>query len=244
MENIWHSTNSRYCWLFHQLFWIKGLNMKLVFQNLAFLNFAKVGLRSRPHPPNFTSSSAGEAEKLLVETRKNKSRLNSVFFSRIMENASKTAIDYGAIARNRMAILQAEFAKNGNDEAKARAAASTNYDISGELQISAAVVYTSVKVTDMRYPDGTKLEFDGSGWGVGLGATGSGNVSGTMNVSWQFLLDQGDDIKIQVFFLTGGIGGVEISFWDKHNNPLGVLAGGSIGFGAGSFGGDGQFFRV
>jgi hypothetical protein len=160
-----------------------------------------------------------------------------------METGSKTTVDYGAIARARFATMQAEFAKHGSDEAKARAASSTNYDISGELQISALVVYTSVKVTDMRYPDGTILDFDGSGWGIGLGATGSTNVSGTMNENWQFLLDQKDDIHFQVFFLTGGIGGVEISFWDKNYNPIGVLAGGSLGLGAGSFGGDGQFFK-
>jgi hypothetical protein len=152
-------------------------------------------------------------------------------------------IDYGRIAREKFKALQAQYAVHGNEEAKARAAASTNYDISGELQISAAVVYTSVKVTEMRYPDGTMLDFDGSGWGIGLGATGSTNVSGTMNVSWQSLLNMGDDVHFQVFFLTGGIGGVEISFWDPHYNPIGVLAGGSLGLGAGSFGGDGQFFK-
>lgn len=158
--------------------------------------------------------------------------------------AATPSVDYGLIARERFKAIQAQYAIHGKPEAKAQAStSSSNYDISGELQISAAVVYTSVKVTDMRYPDGTKLDFDGDGWGIGLGATGSTNVSGTMNVSWQSVLNMGDDVKFQVFFLTGGIGGVEISFWDPHGNPIGVLAGGSLGLGGGSFGGDGQFFK-
>ena len=159
-----------------------------------------------------------------------------------METVKTPEINYAAYAKTRFAEMQAQFAKHGNATAKQRSSRA-NYDISGELQISAAVVYTSVSVSGMRYPDGTKLDFDGSGWGIGLGATGSTNVSGTMNVSWQELLDMGDDVHFQVFFLTGGIGGVEISFWDPDYNPIGVLAGGSLGLGGGSGGGDGQFFK-
>jgi hypothetical protein len=38
-------------------------------RDLAFLKFAKIGLRSVSHPPNFTSSTAGDAEKLLLRSK-------------------------------------------------------------------------------------------------------------------------------------------------------------------------------
>jgi hypothetical protein len=116
------------------------------------------------------------------------------------------------------------------------------YDCTGELDLSAIIINTSVRITDMRFDDGTVLEFDGSAWGLGLGATGKSIGAGTFNVPPSRLLSE-DKILIQVFFLTVGIGGVEISFWNEYEY-LGIFACGSIGAGAGSFGGDGKFIRA
>lgn len=116
-----------------------------------------------------------------------------------------------------------------------------SYDCTGELDLSAILINTSVRITDMRFDDGSVLEFDGSGWGVGLGATGKSIGAGTFNVPPSQLLNE-DKILFQVIFLTVGIGGVEISFWNEYEY-LGIFACGSIGAGAGSFGGDGKFSR-
>jgi hypothetical protein len=115
------------------------------------------------------------------------------------------------------------------------------YDCTGELDLSAIIINTSVRIEDMRFGDGSVLEFDGSGWGIGIGATGKSIGAGTFNVSPSSLLNQ-KKILIQVFFLTVGLGGVEISFWNEYEY-LGIFACGSIGAGAGSFAGDGKFSR-
>lgn len=119
--------------------------------------------------------------------------------------------------------------------------ADETWDCTGELDISAVLVHTSVRIEDMRFDDGSVLEFDGTGWGVGLGATGKSIGAGIFNVPPSDLLRR-DKVKIQVFFLAAGIGGVEVSFWNENASEyLGVFAAGSIGAGAGSFGGDGKF---
>lgn len=135
-----------------------------------------------------------------------------------------------------------------NKEIKGIAEANANllqsqatYDCTGELDLSAIIINTSVRIEDMRFDDGTRLEFDGSAWGLGLGATGKSIGAGTFNIPPSQLLSQ-KKILIQVFFLTVGIGGVEISFWNEYEY-LGIFACGSIGAGAGSFGGDGKFSR-
>jgi hypothetical protein len=117
--------------------------------------------------------------------------------------------------------------------------AQASYDCTGELDLSAIIINTSVRIEDMRFDDGSVLEFDGSAWGIGLGATGKSIGAGTFNVPPSQLLRE-DKILIQVFFLTVGIGGVEITFWNEYEY-LGIFACGSIGAGAGSFGGDGKF---
>lgn len=120
--------------------------------------------------------------------------------------------------------------------------AQATYDCTGELDLSAIIINTSVRIDDMRFDDGTVLEFDGTAWGIGLGATGKSIGAGTFNVPPSQLLNE-DKILIQVFFLTAGIGGVEITFWNEYEY-LGIFACGSIGVGAGSFGGDGKFSRA
>jgi hypothetical protein len=121
---------------------------------------------------------------------------------------------------------------------------SATYDCTGELDISALLVYTSVRVDDMRFSDGTNLKYDGSGFGVGLGATGKSIGAGTFNIPPSQLLNQ-QKVKMQVFFLAAGIGGVEVSFWDEHGSEyFGIFVAGSLGAGAGSFGGDGKFSRA
>jgi len=104
-------------------------------------------------------------------------------------------------------------------------------------------VRTSVSITNMVFASQNNqcLDFSGSGWGIGLGATGSSVGSGTFNVSPDYLLQQ-KKIKMQVFFLTVGIGGVEVTFWNSTASQyFGVFYGGNLGLGAASSGGDGQF---
>ena len=118
------------------------------------------------------------------------------------------------------------------------------WECTGELDISAVLIHTSVRITDMRFDNGQVLEFDGTGWGIGLGAAGKSIGGGIFNVSPDELL-RFDPCKIQIFFLTAGIGGTEISFWDENaSRYLGVFAAGSLGVGGGSFGGEGKFQRA
>ncbi len=147
---------------------------------------------------------------------------------------------YSEYASNILNEKMKLLAEHGSAEGKAIAAKEAKYKCTGEMQISAAVVYTSLRINDIDFESGGSLKFDGSGWGIGLGATGNTTVSGSFSVSPSELKSM-KEVKFQVFFLTGGIGGVEISFWDKNYNPIGVMAGGSLGLGGGSFGGDGKF---
>jgi hypothetical protein len=57
--------------------------------NLAFLKSAKIGLRTAAHPPNFTSSTAGDAEKLLLIDWKLKSRRNYFFIQQLWKTVHK-----------------------------------------------------------------------------------------------------------------------------------------------------------
>lgn len=119
--------------------------------------------------------------------------------------------------------------------------ADETWDCTGEVDFSAILVHTGVRIEDMRFDSGEVLEFDGTGWGIGLGASGKSIGAGIFNVPPSDLLRR-DKVKMQVFFLAAVIGGVEITFWNENANEyLGIFAAGSIGGGAGSFGGDGKF---
>lgn len=144
-------------------------------------------------------------------------------------------------ARRRFEATNKEIRGIAEANAGLLKADAASYDCTGELDLSAIIINTSVRISDMRFDDGSTLEFDGSAWGIGLGATGKSIGAGTFNVPPSKLLSE-KKILIQVFFLTVGIGGVEISFWNE-NEYLGIFACGSIGAGAGSFGGDGKFSR-
>jgi hypothetical protein len=116
------------------------------------------------------------------------------------------------------------------------------WDCTGEIDISAILVHTAVRIDDMRFDNGMVLEFDGTGWGVGLGVTGKSIGAGIFNFSPSDLLRFGE-VQFQVFFLTAGIGGLEVSIWND-NQYLGIFAAGSIGAGLGSFGGEGKFKQI
>lgn len=126
-------------------------------------------------------------------------------------------------------------------ELAASAAAEASYDCNGTMDVSAVVVRSSVDINDLLFDVGGNVCFEGSGWGIGLGATGSSPCSGTFNVDPTTLVNQGK-VKYQLFFLSGGIGGTEISFWNESlSEYLGVVYGGNIGLGGASTGGDGSF---
>lgn len=122
--------------------------------------------------------------------------------------------------------------------------ADETWDCTGEVDFSAILVHTGVRIEDMRFDNGQTLEFDGTGWGIGLGASGKSIGAGIFNVSPSDLARR-KKVKIQVFFLAAVLGGIEITFWNEDATEyLGIFAAGSIGGGAGSFGGDGKFKEI
>jgi hypothetical protein len=144
------------------------------------------------------------------------------------------------IARERLKTMNKSIVKLAKDNARLKEE-DQSWECNGELNIGAALIYSSVRIDDMRFDTGETLRFDGSGWGVGLGATGSSIGSGIFNVSPSELLRE-KELKIQIFFATVGIGATEVSFWGNGGSRyLGIFVAGSLGAGLGSFGGDGKF---
>lgn len=94
-----------------------------------------------------------------------------------------------------------------------------------------------IRIEDMQFNNGTVLEFEGSGWTVGLGTTSRG--TGVFNVTPSELAAY-DQVSFQVHFLAAGLGGVEIAFW-SGTEYLGNFAAGSIGGGIGGAAGVGKF---
>lgn len=151
---------------------------------------------------------------------------------------------YHEIATARHQELNAQMAKAAKVNPEfTDLATDTSYDCSGDINVSAILIRTSVSISDMVFSSQNNqcLDFNGSGWGIGLGATGASVGSGTFNVTPDYLLKQ-SKIKMQVFFFTVGIGGVEVTFWNSTASTyLGVFYGGNLGLGAASSGGDGKF---
>lgn len=149
-----------------------------------------------------------------------------------------TAKEMQRRARARLERMNSEIVRLSRANARLAEVKQT-WDCTGELDIGAILIHTSVRIDDMRFTDGSVLAYDGTGWGVGLGASGKSIGGGIFNVSPSSLLNK-KKILMQVFFLAVGLGGVEVTFWDE-DEYLGIFAAGSIGAGAGSFAGDGKF---
>lgn len=96
---------------------------------------------------------------------------------------------------------------------------------------------TELRIEDMRFDDGTVLEFAGSGWRAGLGSTSRG--MGVFNVTPSELVAD-DEVSYQMFFIAAGLGGVEITFW-KGTEFLGYFTAMSLSGPAGSFAATGKF---
>ena len=145
-------------------------------------------------------------------------------------------------ARARLETMNRSIVDLSRANARLVDAKQQTWDCTGVIDLSAILIHTAVRIEDMRFDDGTTLKYDGQGWGVGLGVTGASIGGGIFNVSPSDLMRR-KKVDFQIFFLTAGIGGTEMTFWD-NNEYLGIFASGSIGAGIGSFGGDGTFEKA
>lgn len=115
-------------------------------------------------------------------------------------------------------------------------ASTSNQTASGQFSLTSAFIHTWFSSNPaVNFEDGTKLEFKGDAWGIGLGG-GVIWLTGWMN-------DPSDLIGKVNFTLATSPLTTEVSFF-KNKRPVGVLLGGGLNVQTGYFSGDGTFKRV
>ncbi len=105
---------------------------------------------------------------------------------------------------------------------------------SGQFGLSSALIYSRI-FTDptLNFEDGSKLEFEGHAWGIGLGG-------GVIWMGGNMLLPAAQLVGDVDFAFTTNPTFTILNFF-KNGNPAGSLAGGGINVQVGFFNGTGTF---
>lgn len=117
----------------------------------------------------------------------------------------------------------------------------TTYTCDGKLETDALLIYSTLEVSNMNFSgyDDT-LEFNGTAWGLGLGAM-TAEGTGFFSMSPQDLLNAGS-FDWQMTFLDVGGGGALVIFFDGQTGaPVGAFAAVGGGIGGGDVVGSGSF---
>ncbi len=147
---------------------------------------------------------------------------------------------YFALAKssldNMLALTKQAIQENPEFAAKVQmpdSVASTQ-KASGQFGLSSALIYSRI-FTDptLNFDDGSKLEFEGSAWGIGLGG-------GVIWMGGNMLLPS-DQLAGDIDFKFMTNPAVTIIEFYKNGSPAGSLAGGGINVQAGIFTGTGTF---
>jgi len=116
---------------------------------------------------------------------------------------------------------------------KAPVSLTSTQKASGQFGLSSALIYSRI-FTDptLNFEDGSKLDFDGGAWGIGLGG----------GVIWMggYVIPSGQLVGDVDFKFTTNPAFTIIEFY-KNGSPAGSLAGGGINPQAGFFTGTGTF---